>query len=190
MTVEMDAEVIRRMSKEERARHDAEVVKRVIRFRETAPVQSPFDEAELPGNERALYPYIGLSSAVHTAFQPKIPQGDNFCITVIMAEPGRGAPLHAHTTEEIFIALTGRWGIFWGNDGEHEVILEPWDAVSVPAPSMRGFRNAGTEDAFMLCILGGGEPPPPIYHPAVTEQVDEWHGRAPARPATQPAPAR
>ena len=47
-------------------------------------------------------------------FRAKIPQGEKFCVTVIMAEPGRGAPLHAHTTEEIFIALTGRWGIFWG----------------------------------------------------------------------------
>ena len=74
--------------------------------------ESPFEEARLPGNEWALYPYIGLSSAVHTEFRAKIPQGENFCVTVIMAEPGRGAPLHAHTTEEI-IALTGRWGIFW-----------------------------------------------------------------------------
>ena len=55
---------------------------------------------------------------------------------------------------------------------------------------MRGFRNSGTEDAFMLCILGGGDPPPPINHLSVTQQVDEWHGRAPARPATQPIPAR
>ena len=81
-------------------------------------------------------------------------------------------------------------GHLLGDDGEHEVILEPWDAGSVPARSMRGFRNAGTEDAFMLCILGGGDPPPPIYHLSVTQQVDEWHGRAPARPATQPIPAR
>ena len=188
MPVEMDAEEVRRMSREERAKYNAEVEERHIRFSETAPVQSPFDEARLPGNEWALYPYIGLSSAVHIEFRAKIPQGENFCVTVIMAEPGRGAPLHAHTTEEIFIALTGRWGIFWGDDGQHDVILEPWDAVSVP--SMRGFRNAGTEDAFMLCILGGGDPPPPIYHLSVTQQVDEWHGRAPARPATQPIPAR
>ena len=33
----------------------------------------------------------------------------------------------------------------------------------------------------MLCILGGGDPPPPIYHLSVTQQVDDWHGRAPAR---------
>lgn len=110
MPVEMDAEEVRRMSREERAKYNAEVEERHIRFSETAPVQSPFDEARLPGNECALYPYIGLSSAVHTEFRAKIPQGENFCVTVIMAEPGRGAPLHAHTTEEIFIALTAGGG--------------------------------------------------------------------------------
>ena len=109
MPVEMDAEEVRRMSREERAKYNAEVEERHIRFSETAPVQSPFDEARLPC-ERALHPYIGLSSAVHTEFRAKIPQGENFCVTVIMAEPGRGAPLHAHTTEEIFIALTAGGG--------------------------------------------------------------------------------
>ena len=43
-------------------------------------------------------------------FRAKIPQGEKFCVTVIMARPGRGAPLHAHTTEEIFIALTAGGG--------------------------------------------------------------------------------
>ena len=84
MPVEMYAEEVRWMSREEPAKYNAEVEERHIRFSETAPVQSPFDEARLPGNERALYPYIGLSSAVHTEFRAKIPQGENFCVTVIM----------------------------------------------------------------------------------------------------------
>ena len=56
MPFEMDAEEVRRMSREERAKYNAEVEERYIRFSETAPVQSPFDEARLPGNEWALYP--------------------------------------------------------------------------------------------------------------------------------------
>ena len=66
------------------------------------------------------------------------------------------------------------------------MILEPWDAVSVP--SMRGFRNAGTEDAFMLCILGGGDP-----HRRSTTCLSpskSTSGTAAPRPATQPIPAR
>jgi hypothetical protein len=36
---------------------------------------------------------------------------------------------------------------------------------------MRGFRNAGEEPAFLLAIVGGANPPPPLYHPKVDEEV-------------------
>ena len=184
----MCAEEVRRMSREERAKYNAEVEERHIRFSETAPVQSPFDEARLPGNERALYPYIGLSSAVHTRVPGQDPQGEKFCVTVIMARPGRGAPLHAHTTEEIFIALTAGGGASSG--GRRSARCDP-GAVG---------RRLGAVDARLPQRRDRGcvhalhprrwRPPPPIYHLSVTQQVDEWHGRAPARPATQPIPAR
>ena len=51
--------------------------------------------------------------------------------------------------------LTGKWAVYWGDDGEEEVILERWEVISVPPGVMRGFRNAGTEDSYLLAILGG-----------------------------------
>lgn len=48
----------------------------------------------------------------------------------------------------------------------------------MPGPVMRGFRNAGAADAHLLAILGGGSPPPPIYHPSVLARM--------AEPAHQP----
>ena len=190
MTVEMDAEEIRRMSNEERAGYDAQVEGRVMRFKDLRPNWFAFEEAKIPGNERALFRYIGTGASDSPAFRAPLPEGENFSFAIVVAAPGKGAPLHAHTTEEVFVALTGRWGIFWGNEGEHEVILEQWDAVSVPAPCMRGFRNAGTEDAYLLAIVGGGAPPPPIYHEMVLRQVEEWRNRAPVQPVATPIPAR
>ena len=54
--------------------------------------------------------------------------------------------------------LSGRWSIFWGPEGDKEVILEPYDVVSVPIHVMRGFRNAGDETAMMLAVVGGHDP--------------------------------
>ena len=110
MPVEMDAEEVRRMSREERAKYNAEVEERHIRFSETAPIQSPFDEPGCPATSGPCTRTSGSPRRSTREFRAKIPQGENFCVTVIMAEPGRGAPLHAHTTEEIFIALTAGGG--------------------------------------------------------------------------------
>ena len=54
--------------------------------------------------------------------------------------------------------LTGRWAIFWGPKGAREIILEPYDVISVPIHVMRGFRNAGTQTAMMLAVVGGHDP--------------------------------
>ena len=54
--------------------------------------------------------------------------------------------------------LSGRWSIFWGPQGEKEVILEPYDVISVPLHVMRGFRNVGTQTAMMLAVVGGHDP--------------------------------
>jgi hypothetical protein len=176
MTVELSADAIRGMTSEERARYAAEIGKRLVRFRETAPNWEAFSEARLPGNERGFYQYIGTGASDDPRARAPIPHGENFSFGIVVAGPGRGAPLHAHTTEEVFIPLTCSWSIYWGEPGEQEqCILEPWDAVSVPAPVMRGFRNVGTGDAFLLALLGGAAPPPPVYHESVTERLEQWH---------------
>ncbi|MPZ87385.1 MAG: cupin domain-containing protein [Nitriliruptorales bacterium] len=174
MTVEMDAERIRRMAPAERDGYAQVIADQVVRFREVQPNWEAFAEARLPGNERGFYGYVGTGASTDPRARGAIPQGDNFSFSIVLA--GRGARLHAHTTEEVFIPLTGEWIVYWGEPhAEEQVLLERWDAVSVPAPVMRGFRNAGTEDAYLLALLGGGAPPPPIYHESVIERLERWH---------------
>ena len=69
-------------------------------------------------------------------------------MTYVGAEPGKGAALHSHSTVEVFIPLQGRWAVFWGDEGEQEIVLDPFDCVSVPVGVLRGFRNAGDEPAI------------------------------------------
>ncbi len=172
MTVETDAATIRAMTPARRREFEQQIASRVMRFTDIRPNWQAFAEARLPGNERGFYQYIGPGASDDPDASPVLSASDNFSFGIVVAGPGRGAPLHAHTTEEVFIALTGRWSVYWGEPGDQdELVLEPWDAVSVPAPAMRGFRNVGTGEAFLLALLGGGSPPPPIYHESVAERM-------------------
>ena len=76
-------------------------------------------------------------------------------MTYIGADPGKGAALHSHPTVEVFIPMSGRWVVYWGDDGEQEIELGPWDVVSVPVGVLRGFRNIGDSHAHLMAIIGG-----------------------------------
>ena len=66
--------------------------------------------------------------------------------------PGNGAAFHSHGSEETFIVLTGRWEVYWGDEGRESVVLEPFDGMVVPDGILRRFRNVG--EALLLTILG------------------------------------
>ena len=84
-------------------------------------------------------------------------------VALATAAPGKGAPLHHHECEEIFVALKGNWTIYFGDRGEHEVLLHEWDAISIPADVYRGFRNAGKPDGMLMAILAAGKTDLPVY---------------------------
>jgi mannose-6-phosphate isomerase-like protein (cupin superfamily) len=179
MTVELDVGHVEQMSPEERAEYDAQVYGRVIRFSSVRPTWDLSPNCRLPGHERGNFIYIGGGSYLDRPDDETIDQkapavaGENYSMVILLCSPGKGAPLHAHTTEETFMALTGRWAVYWGENAEHEEILEQWDAVSFPAPVMRGFRNVGVGDAYLMSVIGGGSPAPPINHPMVLDALSQ-----------------
>ena len=81
-----------------------------------------------------------------------------FSFSLIEVGPGNGAGLHSHTTEEVFMPIDGKLAVFWGEQGENEIVLGPLDTITVPIGVMRGFRNAGNETAMMLAVVGGNDP--------------------------------
>jgi hypothetical protein len=46
---------------------------------------------------------------------------------------------------------------FWGDKGENEATLGPWDTISFPTGTMEGFRNVGSEEATLLVVLSGSD---------------------------------
>lgn len=123
---------------------------RVARFRGLAPTHDYVDAA-IPGCERSTYRVLGN--------QPGAPlAADGFHMNLVRCEPGKSAPLHNHLTQEVFVALSGRWQVFWGPTGERSVLLERWDTISIAPGLSRGFRNVGDEPAWLMGMASGTDP--------------------------------
>jgi mannose-6-phosphate isomerase-like protein (cupin superfamily) len=123
---------------------------RVARFAALRPTNDYVDSG-IPGCERTTYRVLGM--------HPDAPlTAEHFHLNIVRCAPGKAAPLHNHLTQEVFIPLTGRWEVFWGPQGERKLLLEPWDTISIPPGVSRGFRNVGSEDAFLIGIAGGHDP--------------------------------
>ena len=132
-----------------------EIFSRTARFDQLVASKQAFVDTRIPEHERDIYNVIGEGVTEDPDLKPAITAVDQFNITYISADPGKGAALHSHTTVEVFIAMSGRWSIYWGDEGEQEVILEAWDVVSIPRGVMRGFRNVGDSFGYLMAILGG-----------------------------------
>ena len=134
-----------------------EMERNVARFKNQKSSDKAFIDTRIPGHEREIFSIIGNGVQEDASMRPQIPPQD-FHLAMIRAEPGKGAALHSHLTQEVFMPLTGKWAISWGPRGEQEIVLEPYDVISVPVHVMRGFRNVGTETAMMLAVVGGHDP--------------------------------
>ena len=134
-----------------------EMKKHVARFKEQKSTAKSFIDTRIPGHERDIFSIIGAGVLEDPDSQPEYSCAGLSPLDC-KADPGKGASLHSHLTQEVFMPLTGRWAIFWGPKGGREIILEPYDVISVPIHVMRGFRNAGTQTAMMLAVVGGHDP--------------------------------
>jgi mannose-6-phosphate isomerase-like protein (cupin superfamily) len=128
----------------------AEMEACVARFKSLQPTGDYLDSA-IPGCERTTYRVLGTPPHAPLA-------AEDFHLNIVCCGPGKAAPLHSHLTQEVFVALTGRWQVFWGPTGERHLILEPWDTIAIPAGLSRGFRNIGPEPSYLMGMAGGRDP--------------------------------
>ena len=128
----------------------AEMEARIARFRALQPTSDYVDSA-IPGCERTTYRVLGRQPAAPLA-------AEGFHLNIVRCEPGKSAPLHNHLTQEVFVALSGRWEIFWGPAGERSVVLEAWDIIAIPPGVSRGFRNIAAEPAYLMGMASGHDP--------------------------------
>ncbi|MBL8343945.1 MAG: cupin domain-containing protein [Rubrivivax sp.] len=127
-----------------------EMEARVARFHRLVPT-GDYVDALIPGCERTTWRVLG--------HPPEAPlAADQFHMNLVRCAPGKAAPLHNHLTQEVFVALTGEWEVFWGPEGARALRLAPYDVVSVPPGVSRGFRNVGPGEALLMGIAGGHDP--------------------------------
>ncbi len=134
-----------------------EMEARLARYRELRASKQAFVDTRIPEYERDIYNVIGRGVTEDAALAPAINDARYFSITYVGAEPGKGAALHAHETIEVFIPLTGQWAAYWGEDGDKEIAIEPFDVISFPPGVYRGFRNIGDSHAMLMAIIGSKE---------------------------------
>ena len=128
----------------------AEMEACVARFKSLRPTDDYVDSA-IPGCERTTYRVLGAPPHAPLA-------AADFHLNIVCCDPGKAAPLHSHLTQEVFIALTGRWQVFWGPAGERHVILEPWDTIAIAPGLSRGFRNIASQPSYLMGMASGRDP--------------------------------
>ena len=144
---------------------------RVARFKDLKSSSEAFIDTRIPEFNREIYNIIGRGVTEDPRLKPAIEDNRDFNLTMLKSDPGKGSSQHDHETIECFIALTGKWAITLGDNGEEEIILEPFDVFSVPPGVMRGTRNVGSEPAYILAILGGTDPGRVTWSPHINAKA-------------------
>jgi mannose-6-phosphate isomerase-like protein (cupin superfamily) len=133
-----------------------------ITARKVYPVMAPAD-------------YQGRSAGAPV----KGPRG--LIVTIAECEPGNGPGLHRHlNTVENFMCLSGRFEIAWGDNGEHTLVLDPLDMISVPRGENRSFRNVSKETGRLLVLIvpETAEQADPIsYAPSLAREIVSEYGK-------------
>ena len=149
----------------------------VARFSELRGSKDSYIDDHLPGHQRFKINLIGMGvvEAARPELMPNIPlPAKGFNLGMIQAEPGNGAALHAHETEEVFMPLIGSWTIVWMTaEGEREILLDPFDSINIPIGVYRGFRYDGQGTGTLLTIIGGPEAGKVDWHPSVMKAAAE-----------------
>lgn len=150
---------------------------RVGRYKTLKSSAKAFIDTRLPNGAREILTVIGRGVIEDAELAPPIKDNRDFNVAYIRAKHGCGASLHIHETNEVFIPMKGAWGVFWQNrDGtRHEVVLDPYDTVSVPIGVSRGFRYLGRGTGLMMAIVGGTDPGR-VHWPKETVADAKKHG--------------
>jgi quercetin dioxygenase-like cupin family protein len=146
----------------------------VARANDVKALDVAFLDQRIPRYERDIINMVGMGVTENAALKPNVKQGaTGFSVTYVRAKTGKGAALHRHATEEVFIPVKGPWQVFWlEGDVERTVDLAEGDVINVPIGIYRGFRSLSDRpDALLIAIVGGPDAGKVDWHPSLLGEV-------------------
>jgi mannose-6-phosphate isomerase-like protein (cupin superfamily) len=161
---------------------------RVARFNKLESYQKQnFDKHNIPPGAvekvtaRKVYPLMAPADYQGRAAGAPVKGPRGLIVTIAECEPGNGPGLHRHlNTVENFLCLSGRFEIAWGDHGEHKLVLEPNDMISVPRGENRSFRNVSGEVGRLLVMIvpeTEAQVDPISYDPSLAKEIEAEYGR-------------
>lgn len=131
---------------------------------------------------RRVYPVMAPADYQGRSAGAPVKGPRGLIVTIAECEPGNGPGLHRHlNTVENFMCLSGRFEIAWGDNGEHALILEPLDMISVPRGQNRSFRNVSGETGRLLVMIvpeTDEQTDPVAYAPSIAKEIESQYGKA------------
>ena len=164
----------------------AEMEKRTVRYKSLQSYQAQHEQLGIPDAAfdtvaaRRVYPIMVPEAYAGRSVMAPFKGVPGLALTIAECPPGNGAGLHAHEQSvENFFCLDGWFEIRWGDKGEHHMMLEPMDFVSIPAGVCRSFKNLAEKDGRLLVIiqiLGEEQADRVHYAPQVGDAIAKHHG--------------
>ena len=139
------------------AKHSTcDIEKYVLRFEDIEKRESSYRPIDmmLERFERKRYAVLGRPAEQKGEITP-LDNVKEFNITYLKVEPGKGLATHGHQTPEAFIVMQGTWRVTLGINSEQEIILKPFDIISVPPNEMHGAQVVGEETGWVMTINAG-----------------------------------
>lgn len=151
--------------------NETTIQSRIARYRKLKAEPMTFLDAALPEHERDILNVVGKGVSENEGASGAITDVSFFNVQMARCEPGKGAGLHSHETVELFFVAQGSFELFFGPHGEHKVVLEQFDTISVPPNLFRGFRNVTDKEALIFAALGGEDPGTLTWAPSLEDAV-------------------
>ena len=167
----------------------AQMEARVARFNKLATYQRQNHETRNipPGavekvTARRVYPVMAPADYQGRSAGAPVKGPRGLIVSIAECEPGNGPGLHRHlNTVENFFCLSGRFEIAWGDQGEHTLVLELLDMISVPRGENRSFRNVSDEPGRLLVMIvpeTEQQIDPISYAASLAKEIENEYGKA------------